>query len=557
MPLKMTRILWLWAALLTWVLITWVFVLPEAVRLALGAAVLMALSWGWVRAGRQAAQACPDWAAGQRLPPAGYRQPVILVGGDGLPGLFATEQADGSLVRVGEKACYLRLDTPDQLLERVEQVLVSRPHWGAQLAVQWQVNPATHTDQAVLAAQLRGVRHQLELLRQRGQVLPLLVTGCVQGEQGQGGWFAWQDGQSDPCVYEHAHRQSFAHWQLAPSDSTVRSLRLQTAVQLRSAAQWWHGAVLAPLQEPDRYDPPCTPVVWALTVLPSWPCAVVGNLWQQWLIERCGLPGTSVDGSTGPGLPFVDALAHLLPRRTVNQALRLATVRGLWLLTAAAAAAMASSAWQNTLLVRQLNDDIHGYHTAAHQPLLQEPALNVLREDAALLTRHYRHGVPLHLGLGFYRGEPIRLPLLELIARHRPPVVTPEAVRLDSLALFEVASAELKPGSDKLLIKALVGIKAQPGWLIVIAGHTDSSGDGARNLQLSQQRAESVRQWMQRMGDIPDSCFAVQGHGASQPIASNGTPLGRGLNRRVDIRLLPEEGACRRPDAVADLTVAQ
>lgn len=120
----------------------------------------------------------------------------------------------------------------------------------------------------------------------------------------------------------------------------------------------------------------------------------------------------------------------------------------------------------------------------------------------------------------------------------------PDPLRLDSLSLFEAGSAELKPGSTKVLINALVDIKAQPGWLLVIAGHTDATGNAEHNLQLSRARALAVREWMQRMSDIPDSCFAVQGVAASQPIASNDTESGRAANRRVDIRLVPQVGAC-------------
>ncbi|NIF25149.1 OmpA family protein [Pantoea sp. Tr-811] len=121
---------------------------------------------------------------------------------------------------------------------------------------------------------------------------------------------------------------------------------------------------------------------------------------------------------------------------------------------------------------------------------------------------------------------------------------TPEPIQLDSLNLFDPGSAELKPGSTKVLVNALVGIKAQPGWLIVVSGHADARGDAARNLELSRARASAVRDWMQRMGDIPDSCFAVQGVAASQPVSSNDTLVGRAENRRVDIRLVPEATAC-------------
>nr|WP_225911453.1 OmpA family protein [Pseudomonas lactucae] len=123
---------------------------------------------------------------------------------------------------------------------------------------------------------------------------------------------------------------------------------------------------------------------------------------------------------------------------------------------------------------------------------------------------------------------------------------------MDSLSLFATGSAQLKPGSTKILINALVDIKAQPGWLIVIAGHTDATGDPQNNLRLSRARAAAVHAWMQQMGGIPDSCFAVQGFGASQPIARNDTEAGRAANRRVDIRLVPEAGACALSTAGPD-----
>ncbi|MEL0451494.1 OmpA family protein, partial [Klebsiella pneumoniae] len=93
----------------------------------------------------------------------------------------------------------------------------------------------------------------------------------------------------------------------------------------------------------------------------------------------------------------------------------------------------------------------------------------------------------------------------------------------------------------------LLGIKAKPGWLIVVAGHTDSIGNDKSNQQLSLKRAEAVRDWMRDTGDVPESCFAVQGYGASRPVASNETPEGRAQNRRVEISLVPQKDACLAP----------
>lgn len=123
--------------------------------------------------------------------------------------------------------------------------------------------------------------------------------------------------------------------------------------------------------------------------------------------------------------------------------------------------------------------------------------------------------------------------------------IATEPVRLDSLQLFASGSAELKPDSTKVLINALANVKAQPGWLIVITGHSDATGDEARNQALAQARAEAVRDWMKAMGDVAEDCFAVRGQGSGQPVADNVTEAGRAANRRVDISLVPEPGACQ------------
>jgi outer membrane protein OmpA-like peptidoglycan-associated protein len=83
----------------------------------------------------------------------------------------------------------------------------------------------------------------------------------------------------------------------------------------------------------------------------------------------------------------------------------------------------------------------------------------------------------------------------------------------------------------------------------VVSGHTDNTGSVQLNQTLSLQRAEAVRNWMRDTGDVPESCFAVQGYGDSRPIASNDTPDGRAHNRRVEISLVPQADACRLPGA--------
>lgn len=71
-----------------------------------------------------------------------------------------------------------------------------------------------------------------------------------------------------------------------------------------------------------------------------------------------------------------------------------------------------------------------------------------------------------------------------------------------------------------------------------IYGHTDSTGSASHNMQLSQRRADSVSSYLQTRQVLP-SRILTKGMGQDYPIASNSTPEGRSLNRRVEIKLSP------------------
>jgi len=74
--------------------------------------------------------------------------------------------------------------------------------------------------------------------------------------------------------------------------------------------------------------------------------------------------------------------------------------------------------------------------------------------------------------------------------------------------------------------------------LIVVAGHTDSTGSNALNQSLSERRAQSVATYLKASGVITDRIEKI-GFGETQPIATNATKAGKELNRRVEITLLP------------------
>lgn len=73
---------------------------------------------------------------------------------------------------------------------------------------------------------------------------------------------------------------------------------------------------------------------------------------------------------------------------------------------------------------------------------------------------------------------------------------------------------------------------------IKVSGHTDSTGSDELNQRLSEQRAESVRQYLIRR-EVASGRIQAQGYGSRYPVASNSTDQGRQANRRVELELLP------------------
>ncbi|MDH3647610.1 MAG: OmpA family protein [Gammaproteobacteria bacterium] len=102
---------------------------------------------------------------------------------------------------------------------------------------------------------------------------------------------------------------------------------------------------------------------------------------------------------------------------------------------------------------------------------------------------------------------------------------------------FALNSAQLISTSTLKLDHAAATLRANPGLKVEAAGHTDSSGSAATNLDLSQRRAESVRQYLISRGANSENITA-RGYGEANPIADNSTRTGRQENRRVELRVL-------------------
>jgi len=101
---------------------------------------------------------------------------------------------------------------------------------------------------------------------------------------------------------------------------------------------------------------------------------------------------------------------------------------------------------------------------------------------------------------------------------------------------FSTDSAEVPLDSLPLVTAAAQAILGAPPTLVIeIAGHTDNSGDPARNRALSEARAVSVREALVVVG-VPAGRLKARGYGSDIPVASNETPAGRFRNRRIEFK---------------------
>lgn len=100
--------------------------------------------------------------------------------------------------------------------------------------------------------------------------------------------------------------------------------------------------------------------------------------------------------------------------------------------------------------------------------------------------------------------------------------------------LFDTGKYTLRPGAREKLAKVSGIILAYPSLKLEVEGHTDSVGTDEYNMKLSENRANSVRDYLVQQG-INTSSIAARGFGESQPVTTNDTAAGRQQNRRVEL----------------------
>ncbi len=105
---------------------------------------------------------------------------------------------------------------------------------------------------------------------------------------------------------------------------------------------------------------------------------------------------------------------------------------------------------------------------------------------------------------------------------------------------FDYKSDQLKPTADEKLRPVVEFAQKYPDANLEVIGHTDSIASDAYNLDLSNRRAATVKNWLVSNG-ISDDRITTKGMGESQPIADNATEEGRAENRRVEIHFTVRE----------------
>ncbi len=101
---------------------------------------------------------------------------------------------------------------------------------------------------------------------------------------------------------------------------------------------------------------------------------------------------------------------------------------------------------------------------------------------------------------------------------------------------FDTGRADIKPELRPILDQFASGLTNQPNTEVRIVGHTDNVGSDSVNEPLSRQRAQAARDYLASRG-VNSNRIRTEGRGEREPVATNASPEGRALNRRVEIYL--------------------
>ncbi|MEZ2683918.1 OmpA family protein [Proteus vulgaris] len=491
-----------------------------------------------------------------QLPPENYQGDVVIVCGQSLA-LFEENQT----YRETAKGWYICASSPIDLINITQHISDVSPTQFNRLSLLYSLLPEqlSHIDE-VTQETLNWRRAINECNKKAGKSLPFWVTLYLNSPidylnshlDDTTPWIIHlKDQQELLVVSDNLATQPISRW-LSQNTKHVEH-QLTMALWIDQLLAWLKNTFIPLLTVAQSGAPSLIPVAWAIQFTTV--STVSNSCWAQFIHHKTTLfPSITKAPNQSEELPLPDLLinkfthdVNLLQIETTFGVVGM--ICGLYLI-----GAISGSYHHNKQLIYDIGNDIHHFKSLTDENL--EPkkvAYKQLLSDAAFLSHWQREGIPARYSLALYQGNNILPYLHALLSSWSPPLPpapiivqeVPEMVTLDSLALFASGQYELKNEATKVLVDALINIKAKPGWLIVISGYTDNTGNSDLNQKLSLKRAEAVRDWMIKTSDIAPSCFAVQGYGQHQPVADNSTLDGRARNRRVEIRLIPQADACQ------------
>ena len=134
------------------------------------------------------------------------------------------------------------------------------------------------------------------------------------------------------------------------------------------------------------------------------------------------------------------------------------------------------------------------------------------------------------------RPEPVKLPEVKVPLDDFDDLTVGKKFVFEGI-LFDTAKYAITPETAVILERAYVALSANPEVNVIIIGHTDSVGSDASNQILSENRAASVKNWLVGKG-IDAKRIRTIGKGEKEPRATNDTPEGRHLNRRIEFEVV-------------------
>lgn len=156
-----------------------------------------------------------------------------------------------------------------------------------------------------------------------------------------------------------------------------------------------------------------------------------------------------------------------------------------------------------------------------------------------LLPKGDTYGIKYQMFLSEKQSTSVEIPdqdgIMEATLEVQMENIKNETFELD--IHFDPSKASIRSESFAVLDELVSEVKRLKVTKILLSGHTDSDGDAAANLRLSEARAISVKDYLVAKG-LSAYAIETQGFGETRPIADNNTDEGKGKNRRTELRIL-------------------